>query len=245
MAGRIHALNRFTDFLVYEVDLDGNVIHIKSLSPPEVSPTRDKSTLAVSTPSVGVTTDEASMQVTASNATDSLADGNELTVEPTAKEQEATAVPKGDKSKSKDDNQHMGEPWPERFNTALTPFLSPDAITEVKKMFLEGPEPPRVSDSGWGGRQPKVAEDGTNAECLDMHLTPETHDNRGKGGRGGRGGRGRGQGGRSGSGREDRRKVLSDVRLPLLVPIIIFCDADLISWIQLADLFKSHSDCIP
>ena len=30
-------MSRFTDFLVYEVDLDGNVVHIKSLEMPESS----------------------------------------------------------------------------------------------------------------------------------------------------------------------------------------------------------------
>ncbi|KAG6378689.1 hypothetical protein JVT61DRAFT_12960 [Boletus reticuloceps] len=39
--------------------------------------------------------------------------------------------------------------WDETFESSLSPFLSEASIVELKKMYLEGPEPPRVSDSGW------------------------------------------------------------------------------------------------
>src|SRR6202021_114778 len=51
------------------------------------------------------------------------------------------------------DAENDTELWPERFDAILQPFLSQDAILELKKMYLEGPEPPRQSDKGWTGRQ--------------------------------------------------------------------------------------------
>lgn len=115
------------------------------------------------------------------------------------------------KDEGKQKNPEPTEPWPDRFNTALEPFLSPEAIEQAKRMFLEGPKPPRVSDSGWGGRQAKVSEAGSSDAP-----EPEKEDVRGKGGRGrggknARGGRGGGRGGRGGGKVEDTRKVLSNV----------------------------------
>jgi hypothetical protein len=39
------------------------------------------------------------------------------------------------------------EPWPERSDVALEPYFSQEAISELKKMVLDGSEPPRVSNS--------------------------------------------------------------------------------------------------
>ncbi|KIM90914.1 hypothetical protein PILCRDRAFT_58687 [Piloderma croceum F 1598] len=105
---------RFTDFLVYEVDLDYNVIHIKSLDMPKKEKTTTVPSITVETPR--------------------------------------------EKGKSKEKKLEPDEPWPDRFTVALAPFLPEDAVAQVKAMFLEGPEPPRVSDSGWGGRPVKPAE---------------------------------------------------------------------------------------
>lgn len=107
------------------------------------------------------------------------------------------------------------EPWPESFTTRLSAFLSETAILKVKEMFLEGPKPPRVSDSGWAGRQLKPADEGA---ADSPEINPEQPEESGRGKRGrerggrGRGGRG-GRGGRAGGGNEDHRKVLSDVCL--------------------------------
>jgi tRNA pseudouridine13 synthase len=224
---------RFTDFLVYEVDLDGNIIHIKSLSPPESSP-KDVSTF-VSTPSEGVTAGETFLP---SQGTDFVADADESVG---TGAEDNSAVQKRQYEGNSKDHQSGGEPWPDHFESALTPFLSPDAIAEVKKMFLEGPEPPRVTDSGWGGRQTKASEDVANPSSSDVHLndeasrgefeTSEKHqrDKRDRGGRSGRGGRGGGRGGRPSGGKEDHRKVLSDVRLSSILTIIILlrCESNL------------------
>lgn len=116
------------------------------------------------------------------------------------------------------------EPWPESFTARLSTYLSEEKIAAVKKMFLEGHEPPFVSDAGWGNR-PAKSEEGAGEAKAEAPAEPEEpaiEDARaGRGGRGGRGrGRGRGRGGRGGRGgggdrpgkREDTRKVLSDVR---------------------------------
>ena len=106
------------------------------------------------------------------------------------------------------------EPWPDSFTTRLSPFLSTEKIEEVKKMFLEGPEPPFVSDAGWSGRQAVKATDSGGSGSTNIEENVETRkENGGKRGgskrgrdRGGRGGRGGGR-----SVREDRRKVTSEV----------------------------------
>lgn len=74
-------------------------------------------------------------------------------------------------------------------------------------MYLEGPEPPFVSDGGWGARKPR--EEGDMEEPPEEVVEESTRGKRGRGrGRGGKGGRG---GGRTGK-RVDMRKVISQVR---------------------------------
>lgn len=97
-------------------------------------------------------------------------------------------------------------PWPERFTTTLSAYLSAPSIEQLKQMYLEGPEPPFVSDGGWGARKPR--EEGDAEEAPEEPVKESTRGNRGRGrGRGGRGGRG----GRAGK-RPDTRKVVSEVR---------------------------------
>ena len=105
------------------------------------------------------------------------------------------------------------EPWPDSFTTRLSPFLSTEKIEEIKKMFLEGPEPPFVSDTGWSGRQAAKAKESDGSASIDVEENVETRKENG----GKRGRRGRDRGGRGGRGggksvREDRRKVTSEVR---------------------------------
>ncbi|KDQ29347.1 hypothetical protein PLEOSDRAFT_1064122 [Pleurotus ostreatus PC15] len=160
---------RFTDFLVFEVDQDSKVIHLKSLSMPDSSS---------KTPKESTAAESSITQVAASDA-------------PTIAE--------------------PAEPWPESNNTALAPFLSEDAISKLKTMFLEGPTPPKVSDSGWGGRQPKT-EDATRTEFhqkirqlfqgkLETESGPATDDGASIVIKWARGGRGRGGGGGGSNGR--------------------------------------------
>ena len=107
--------------------------------------------------------------------------------------------------------------WDDTFESSLSPFLSESSIVDLKKMYLEGLEPPRVSDNGWVSRSHKTSED---VEISEQDVLPHqdsglqsSDTKRGKqpNARGGRG-RQRGRGGRSqGSQREDHRKVLSEV----------------------------------
>ena len=113
-------------------------------------------------------------------------------------------------------------PWPDLFTTRLAPFLSAEKIEEIKRMFLEGRNPPFVSDAGWAGRQgaktsesgvPTV-EEGVESTTGDERKKGSSKRGRDRGGRGGLGGRG-GRGGRGGKPvREDHRKVRSEVRAP-------------------------------
>ncbi|KAJ7781116.1 pseudouridine synthase [Mycena metata] len=178
---------RFTDFLVHEIDQDGNVVHLKSLEKPQAPKGEATSAATVSTDVV-------------------MEDGEKTTDKP------------ADKGKAKT----ADEPWPEHFNTRLSEFLSEDAILKLKEMYLEGPEPPRVSDSGWGSRPaPGTA---STEPAAEPELEKRGKDRGGHGGRGGRGGRGGGRGGRPAA-REDHRKVLSnpiqskDIRTSLHVAV--------------------------
>jgi tRNA pseudouridine13 synthase len=121
-------------------------------------------------------------------------------------------------------------PWPDSFSTRLNPFLSTEKIEEIKQMFLEGPEPPFVSDAGWSGRlAPKANESGASSSMDIVETTgrgegkkESNKRGRDRGGRGGRGGK---------PVREDHRKVISEVRAlsfrvttllnhPVLQPIV-------------------------
>lgn len=138
--------------------------------------------------------------------------------EPTAVSTETAEKPDVPKDDPSPKGKEKAEPWPEHFDTSLKPFLSEDVIARVKNLFLEGPEPPLVSDSGWAGRAAKVAAQDNGDDAAPEPPAEEPAQGRGKkgrdrggrGGRGARGGRGGGRGGRPGM-REDHRKVLSDV----------------------------------
>jgi tRNA pseudouridine13 synthase len=119
-------------------------------------------------------------------------------------------------------NAGLSEPeeaWPGRFNAVLSTYFSETSLEALKKMYLEGPEAPFVSDDGWGGRQPKP--DGAEGEASVETPVEEPagrgkgHGRGGRGARGGRGGRGGGRGGRP-ERRVDNRKVLTDVCVILL-----------------------------
>ncbi|TFK43436.1 pseudouridine synthase [Crucibulum laeve] len=227
---------RFTDFLVYEVDLDGRVIHLKSLGKPE-SPKRDPAEPTNAELSTTTAADDVQMEGVESKPETAAsgpggteeeisgiaglipADTSEKSEQPTnssSVDAPAVEVPESaaNSEKGKSKAKAPSDPWPEHFTTSLSPFISKEAIAQVKKMYLEGPEPPRVSDSGWGGRTPKAAGEGENAE--EPTSLPEefgsSKDFKGRdpGGRGRRGGRGGARGGRGGGGREDHRKVLSE-----------------------------------
>ena len=98
--------------------------------------------------------------------------------------------------------------WSENFTAVLEKFLSPPVLDELKQIYEEGPEPPFVSDTGWGGRQARE-EESKIVEDSPMETAPKGSRGRGQGGRGGRG---KARGGRAGR-REDNRRVVTEVRI--------------------------------
>ncbi|KAI5125015.1 hypothetical protein M0805_007439 [Coniferiporia weirii] len=199
----VHAIikQRFTDFLVHEVNQDGEVVHVVSLEMPhsEVKK-KDEDTAETHTPEVTIVP---SAPAASPVATDALPD---------------------EKVEITDTSQDSGsEQWTESFNTALGQYLSEPLVAQLKQMYLEGPEPPFVSDSGWAGRQtngPQSTEAGPSQGNvpegnMEAEPTPPSlKSERGK--RGKRGGRDRGGRGRGGGRKGDRdkpddpRKVISD-----------------------------------
>jgi tRNA pseudouridine13 synthase len=170
---------------VYEVDQDGKVLHLKSLGKPG-SPKEDndpEKTLPLSTPG----------HVVKSAPLDS-----EITED----------LPATNSASAKGETQPKGNLWLEHFDTSLSAFLDGDKRAELKRIYLEGPEAPRVSDNGWAGRVASSKSEDTPSAVVEAPDTQIRKDNRGRGGK--RGGRGAGRSGHTDK-REDARKVLSEV----------------------------------
>ncbi|KAH9049179.1 tRNA pseudouridine synthase D [Lactarius hengduanensis] len=197
---------RFTDFLVYEVDQDSNVVHIKSIGIPE--PPAKKAKEAEGTPievDAGVPSPKEVSAAIEQAATDSSTDPLAETLGPAhgdSTEPASSRVP--------------GVPWPDVFTTRLAPFLSAEQMEGIKKMFLEGPNPPFVSDAGWTGRLASKTNDSNISDVGAVGEDADTNSRKqdeamkrgGRRDRGGRGGRGGRRGGRPVV--EDHRKVISD-----------------------------------
>ena len=205
-------VRRFTDFLVYEVDQDSNIVHIKSLGMP-ASP--EKKVKNVGEPASEVNADAPSGEPTAKEGAEA-----ELGTETSP---EALDKAPGESSKQASST----EPWPDSFTTRLSPYLSTEKIEEVKRMFLEGPEPPFVSDTGWSGRQAVKANESGGSGSTNVEENVETRKE--DGGKRGSSKRGRDRGGRGRGGgksvREDCRKVTSEVRvlLPHIINLTMTC----------------------
>ncbi|EJD01227.1 tRNA pseudouridine synthase D [Fomitiporia mediterranea MF3/22] len=208
----IHAIikQRFTDFLVHEVNLDGEVIHIQSLEMPS---SETKKQVEAPSEKDGVPIQSADTQEGSTSTSapvqpeDDAGAGDWVLVEPKLQEQsEATSTPQEEEL----------EPWPELFTTRLSPYLSESLIAQLKQMYLEGPEPPFKSDSGWAGRQSKTTENtdaGPAQENSERKVEGEaapSKNERGKRGKRGKERGGQGRGGRKANKPEDPRKVVSD-----------------------------------
>ncbi|KAG9002678.1 hypothetical protein FRB94_003713 [Tulasnella sp. JGI-2019a] len=155
-AGRMEGIikQRFTDFLVFEVDKSGKVLHLTSLDPPA----------APAIPAPAVKNEE-----------------------------------KLDSSLISDRNS-----WDDSTNAKLEPFLSSDAINQLREMYFQGPEPPQPSISTEEASETFITDDTSSG-------TPTSQGRgRGRGGSGARGGRG-GRRGRGGVRTEDQRRVVSEL----------------------------------
>lgn len=182
-------------------------MHIKSLGLPESK--KDKAASLV----LAEETVDASTPV-ATGVQDS--DTNER-AGPSTVRQSDTATPSIAKEHENEMVADDEVTWDDAFESSLSPFLSEALIVELKKMFLEGPEPPRVSDKGWTSRMHKKSEDVDISEQdalphQDIVLqSSDTKRGKHQNARGGRG-RQRGRGGHTqGTERDDRRSVLSKV----------------------------------
>lgn len=179
---------------MYEVDQDGKVLHLKSLGKPGL-PKEDKDpdkTSPLSTPGHVVK----SAPLDSENAEDLPATNSSSAKGETFPTSESKTQPKGNS-------------WLEHFDTTLSAFLDGDKRAELKRIYLEGPEPPRVSDNGWAGRvASSKSEDAPSAAVEVPNTQIRRDDRRGRGGK--RGGRGAGRSGHTDK-REDARKVLSEV----------------------------------
>ncbi|GJJ07479.1 hypothetical protein Clacol_001681 [Clathrus columnatus] len=123
----IHGIikQRFTDFLVNEVDLQGNVVHLKDITQPEMpKEVKDNEVNNVSDISSGVneteTPDPSNLQTNRKPDKEKTNRAAKPTVPP---EQEFQ--------------------WTNETAGALAPFLDPEALKQLEEMYLQGPEPPR------------------------------------------------------------------------------------------------------
>ena len=181
-----------------EVDLDGNVIHVQSLEMPSSEGKKKANLEGAETKEEAPTVQETPKEsVTATDVAIDTSTGKSEVVMDAAPSEE--------------------EPWPEHFNASLMLYLSKEQVEELKKIFLEGPEPPFVSDSGWSGRQAKTTqstEDNLSEAPASVEPPPTDRERGTKGKRGrDRGGRRGGRGGWGGTTREDHRRVISNVNL--------------------------------
>jgi tRNA pseudouridine13 synthase len=196
---------------VYEVDLDGKVINIKSLARPSSDLKKHKELQAAGANAAASTDvpEEASAATTTNEPIDEAA--------ASPKEPAADQKPSAENVVDEDDGE-----WHERFDTTLKAYLSDGVIEQIKNLYLEGPEPPFVSDAGWEGRKAKPDDDARTQDQpmdVDDDSSKGSKPSRGRGkGRGG--GRGRERGARGGRGAKvDTRRVVTDVSLLLTMRI--------------------------
>lgn len=171
---------RFTDFLVFEIDQNDRVLHLKSLEPPEPSSVPNASNSVP--PQEGTSTPQAP-------ATASL---------------DPPPVPEGTEDTPVLISAQEGRVWSEDCTVVLQKFLSPLEINNLKQMYEEGPEPPFISDSGWGSRREKQEEGFEIPEETAVETTSKRGRGRGRGGRGGN------RGSRAWK-KEDTRRVVTEV----------------------------------
>ncbi|OCF33095.1 tRNA pseudouridine13 synthase [Kwoniella heveanensis CBS 569] len=218
---------RFTDFLVNEVCIDGEVLHLKDITKPkepESAPVQGKDNsdggnehgvTTSATPSSGAQ-EEGNVASTSSNA---RADDEIKHDDP-----EYPALP---------ESLRFGAhpQWSASTTLKLRPHLSDETIIALHNLVVEGKDPPPRSDSGWGSRPSKAAS-GNEEDAMNEENAGNAGNGAGSGsglgngggswggrgqgrdrgrGRGGRGGRGGGRGTQGGWRAEDDREVVSQV----------------------------------
>jgi tRNA pseudouridine13 synthase len=209
---------------VNEVDLDSQVVCVKSLAMPE-SVTKDKlkrKTISASGLSAGESmvvdipahtessTVSADPRSTQNKDLDATTSTNELAM-PDAIYAEATT-----------ESLAAEGPWSDHYNDSLRPYLSEDAIAQLRKMVLEGPEPPVVDDPGQSDRPVQSTEvldrdlvapptPSPGNQALTERGQPASRSVADKGS--GKRGHGKGRRRHARSQPEDERRVFSEVRI--------------------------------
>lgn len=211
---------RFTDFLVFEIDREHNVVRLQNISKPDESSHKpeDKDT---NTPGAAIdihpTTECATGPVTGAatltkSVIDTASDSNPLPTDNLSSTAAGTSI-KVEVAETPDFEDN--NPWRARFTARLEQLLSLEAIEKLKQMFLEGPTSPIVSPDDSNERPPPtpipIPSNNPSRSQSDGRATKH-EERRGRGGREGRGGR------IGAPGRErpklqnaDHRKVVSDV----------------------------------
>lgn len=153
--------------------MDGNILHLKSIGKP-ATPSNDKDP-----------------------------DGSE-------QEEAMDVLPDSTASKDVPTQSNAGHSqqqpdalvWRDHFHTDLASFLDQDRIQQLKDMYLQGRHPPRVSDSGWAGRNVGLLNKEKSAEkSVDPNIQSEADKSEKR----------RGRNKKSLSKDVDDRKVVSEV----------------------------------
>lgn len=213
-------LSRFSDFMVYEVGLDGEILHLKDINPP-IDTLKDAKAEA--------STAETKKEEPVEPATETKeVREDDQTIEQTDDVEEADPVADEEQPEPEAepaaDNLDLPEPlrfapapeWPTETTRELLKLLKEDTIVKLHDLFLEGRTPPKgaapPSSTLTAEEEAMSGEPSSRGQGRDRGRG-RGRDRRDRGGRGARGGRG--GGGSYGERVEDPREVLSDVcRLP-------------------------------
>ncbi|WWD22862.1 hypothetical protein CI109_107357 [Kwoniella shandongensis] len=201
---------RFTDFIVNEVGMDGEVLHLKDISKP-VEPTAAATATSNGKGKGKLNEEEAA--------------NGDIEATPAQVEEQVEESPLPETLQLLSSHKF----WTTEKATKLRHHLSDETIIALHALLVEGKDPPPKSDAGWGGPRKSTTaaatgnseEDAMNAAAGGEEVQAQTQaqgggrGGRGQGrdrgrGRGGRGGRGGGRGGAAGGWvPEDDREVLS------------------------------------
>lgn len=192
--------SRFTDFLVFEVDLDYQVVHLKSLDKPV--PTKKDKKSGPSNNSTGDNPDSGA-KMSIETAGEELS-GRSMSLQ--------SAVAESSTSHTTSDRKPVLTDeviWDDSFKVSLSPYFSEGSIAQLEKMYLEGSEP-KAEASNDVDVHPGDQKSGIEQEASSQQSAQENQD-RNRNFRGERGRKPRGRGETHRGKRGDTRMVFSEV----------------------------------
>lgn len=211
-------IRRFSDFMVYEVGLDGEILHLKDINPP-IDTLKDAK---VETGAGEAKKEDAPTEPATENKED-VTQGDDQEMEQADDVEEADPVEDEEQPEREAepaaDNLDLPETlrfesapeWPTETTRELLKLLKEETIVKLHDLFLEGRTPPKgaaPSASGLTAEEEAMSgEPSSRGQGRDRGRGRGKRDRSGRGGRGGRGG----GGGSYGERVEDPREVLSDV----------------------------------